>query len=88
MENLLRKCILAGLLVTFALAGCSGPVAQPTPTPFPPTPATVFAPPFPDKIVQIAWFYKPPTDGDLAVLAEYFDVFVLTHKDEAARDPA
>lgn len=86
MENLLRKCILAGLLVAFALASCRGPAGQPTPTPFSPTPATVFAPPFFDKTVQIAWFYKAPTDGDLAVLAAYFDVFVLTHKDETARD--
>lgn len=36
--------------------------------------------------MQFAWFYKPPADGDLSTLAQHFDVFILTHKDEAERD--
>src|SRR6266498_929824 len=40
----------------------------------------------PYKAVRLAWFYKPPDDAMLQILAENFDVFVLTHKDEAQRD--
>ncbi len=38
------------------------------------------------KIVRLAWFYKPPRDGQLAPLVNYFDFFILTHKDEPTRD--
>ncbi len=40
----------------------------------------------PFQPVRLAWFYKPPEDGSLPVLAENFDTFILTHKDEAQRD--
>ncbi len=36
--------------------------------------------------VKLAWFYKPPTTGDLNTLAETFDSFVLTKNDEDERD--
>ncbi len=53
----------------------------PTSTPASPTrPATAFDP------IQLAWFYKPPVDQDLATLARYFDVFILTRLDEPTRD--
>ena len=41
---------------------------------------------FSKKPVQLAWFYKPPKDGDLDVLASRFNWFVLTRNDEAIRD--
>jgi Hypothetical glycosyl hydrolase family 15 len=42
--------------------------------------------PNPFQKVRLAWFYKPPDDQLLPVLAEKFDLFILTHKDEAERD--
>lgn len=36
--------------------------------------------------IQLAWFYKPPEKESLPVLAENYDIFVLTHKDEGQRD--
>jgi len=36
--------------------------------------------------VQLAWFYKPPSNDLLNVLSEGFDFFILTHKDEEIRD--
>ena len=36
--------------------------------------------------VQLAWFYKPPEKESLPILAENYDIFVLTHKDEGQRD--
>ncbi len=41
---------------------------------------------FSSDLVQLAWFYKPPADGNLSVQAHYFDNFILTRRDEAARD--
>lgn len=38
------------------------------------------------RLIRLAWFYKPPGDGLLDPLTQYFDFFVLTHKDEAVRD--
>jgi len=40
----------------------------------------------PYQMVRLAWFYKPPEDSLLPLLAENFDTFILTHKDEAQRD--
>ena len=37
----------------------------------------------PYQPVQLAWFYKPPDDNSLPILAENFDTFILTHKDES-----
>ncbi len=65
------------------------PVANPTATHSPPTPSGI-APNQTDQEpydpVRLAWFYKPPDDSALSVLAENFDVFILTHKDERQRD--
>jgi hypothetical protein len=36
--------------------------------------------------LQLAWFYKPPSDGDLHTLQENFSQFILTKNDERARD--
>jgi len=40
----------------------------------------------PYEAVRLAWFYKPPDDVLLPILAENFDAFILTHKDERQRD--
>jgi len=39
-----------------------------------------------ENSAQLAWFYKPPKDGNLAALLENFDYFILTRGDESARD--
>ncbi|HEX8680772.1 MAG TPA: putative glycoside hydrolase, partial [Ardenticatenaceae bacterium] len=36
--------------------------------------------------VRLAWFYKPPTDGNLQTVQQNFHTFILTKNDEAARD--
>ncbi len=40
----------------------------------------------PGDAIHLAWFYKPPSQVPLESLASTFDFFILTHKDEAARD--
>ncbi len=42
--------------------------------------------PAPVKYVQLAWFYKPPADGDLSLLAQHFSTFILTRTNEDTRD--
>ncbi len=39
-----------------------------------------------NQSVQLAWFYKPPTNGDMQSLQHYFDSFVLTAQDEQHRE--
>ena len=39
-----------------------------------------------DTFTSLAWFYRPPDDGNLQPLATHFDRFILTHYDEAERD--
>jgi len=56
------------------------PVASATPAPT----ATPYV--FSGELTQLIWFYKPPDNGDLATVAENFDAFILTHKDESERD--
>lgn len=36
--------------------------------------------------INTAWFYKPPENGTLITVAENFDMFILTHRDEDERD--
>lgn len=38
------------------------------------------------NFIQLAWFYKPPIGGQINLLADNFDFFILTHKDEETRD--
>jgi hypothetical protein len=40
----------------------------------------------PNPIIRLAWFYKPPQDGQLGQVARNFDFFILTYKDESERD--
>lgn len=39
-----------------------------------------------EKFVHLAWFYKPPNPNQVNSLAQNFDFFILTHKDEETRD--
>lgn len=63
----------------------------------PPTPTATSQPNFasttvpaaasaPQEIIRLAWFYKPPENGQLDQAARNFDFFILTHKDEIERD--
>jgi hypothetical protein len=38
------------------------------------------------QAIQLAWFYKPPSDGDLNSLAANYSAFILTRMDEKERD--
>lgn len=40
----------------------------------------------PTKSVNLVWFYKPPAETDFELLIQNFGFFILTHKDEVARD--
>jgi hypothetical protein len=40
----------------------------------------------PSSPTRLAWFYKPPSDGNLANIASQFDFFILTRNDENQRD--
>ena len=48
------------------------------------TPTPTYA--APENVVELAWFYKPPEEGQIDRVAKTFDFFILTYKDEAARD--
>ena len=52
------------------------PIASPYPTPKPSH----------DAQIHLSWFYKPPENVAIDNLPAYFDTFILTHKDEGARD--
>ena len=62
----------------------TGATATLVATDIPPSPENTPEHPFED--IQLAWFYKPPDKESLPTLAENFDIFVLTHKDEGQRD--
>lgn len=50
---------------------------------------TPYTPPqiqFEGDVVNLAWFYKPPSDGDVEKLANHYNTFILTKKDEETRD--
>jgi hypothetical protein len=85
--------LLGGLFVIYISSQQANKLA-PTPTLVPPTQQpfqpTVTAPthtPGPAQaFVHLAWFYKPPEEGQLAQVANHFDFFILTYKDEKERD--
>jgi hypothetical protein len=39
-----------------------------------------------NEIVQLAWFYKPPLDGQIELLKNHFQTYILTKMDEPFRD--
>jgi hypothetical protein len=49
-------------------------------------PAAAAATPRPTAAIRLAWFYKPPENGQLDLVAQNFDFFILTYKDENERD--
>lgn len=53
----------------------------PTITPTPTIPYSYTGP-----LVRLPWFYKPPRRNDRLFVAEHFDFFILTHRDEEERD--
>ena len=36
--------------------------------------------------IKLAWFYKPPADGNVNLVAENFSTFIMTKGNEATRD--
>jgi hypothetical protein len=42
--------------------------------------------PRPEPFIRLAWFYKPPENDQLALVAQKFNFFILTYKDETKRD--
>ncbi len=91
---------VAALLITFImreyfrLTAEASNVAQEVyalngPSPAQKISASNYLPPpytFANKTIQLAWFYKPPFDGNLSLLADVFDLFILTKTDETVRD--
>jgi hypothetical protein len=39
-----------------------------------------------NPFMRLAWFYKPPEGGQLDLVAQKFNFFILTYKDETERD--
>ncbi|MBC8503791.1 MAG: hypothetical protein H8D34_02975 [Chloroflexi bacterium] len=39
-----------------------------------------------EEPIQLAWFYRPPGNGNISSIAQNFDTFVLTKQDFAERD--
>lgn len=93
-----HKLVFNLLILTILFSGCI-PQTQSTQV-FPSTstapaaashfalqnPASIPAPSYPEDVIRLAWFYKPPENESPATLAKYFDTFILTHKDETVRD--
>jgi hypothetical protein len=74
--------------VTLLLSACA--TGQPT-LPPPSTPEPTLTPTSTprvaqDVLVQRAWFYKPPDDGNLALIAKEFNFFIMSKGDEPERD--
>jgi hypothetical protein len=42
--------------------------------------------PYPEDIIRLAWFYKPPDESQRDFVRDNFDFFILTHKDENERN--
>lgn len=77
-------------IVIFLMIGCA-PQQPSVSQPPPPTrtripPLTPTHEPPQDVPVQKAWFYKPPNDGNLRLVANEFDFFILSKGDEPERD--
>jgi hypothetical protein len=69
---------LASLLVVVSLVISTYLVAHAA-TPATPVQATA-------NFTNLAWFYKPPADGNLALIAQNFSTFIMTKGNESARD--
>jgi hypothetical protein len=88
--------ILSGLFVINKSAQQADKLSPPTAIPptqqavVPATPTKATPPshtPAPlEDFVHLAWFYKPPEEGQLNLVAQNFNFFILTYKDEKERD--
>lgn len=78
ISMLSSSCLNPGVIPTIS------PTSSRTPTPIPDD--EIPERPVEELPVKLAWFYKPPRDGQLAFLASQFDFFILTKADEDERD--
>jgi len=76
-------------ICSYFTACASLPATAPVPVPVNPT-ASPDAPTVPTPTmatpIQKAWFYKPPSDGNLALVASDFNFFIMSKGDEPERD--
>jgi hypothetical protein len=87
---MIRKLALLFCLFLVGCAPATPAILETSPTPeatsTPTYPTALPSTPFPGNITHLAWFYKPPLDGDAANLANLVDTFILTKNDEDFRD--
>jgi hypothetical protein len=96
--RLLFKYLLIFLYSCLLLSACTtqkpsqSPLEPPTPTVVPAivtvaAPTPTYIPTLPPLIpVKLAWFYKPPSDGNLSQIASEFNFFIMSRGNEAVRD--
>jgi hypothetical protein len=88
IRNLYR--ILFFISINVVLASCySSPATPIEPDPVTATRTATSSPtdyPAGTDFIQIAWFYKPPSEEYYSLVSNKFDVFILTNHDEAERD--
>ena len=83
--------VLIVLLTSILFTGCQT-ADTPSPTIDAPTTATEtsisgqITYPADADFIQIAWFYKPPSEEYYSLVSNKFDVFILTNHDEFERD--
>jgi hypothetical protein len=73
-------------LICMLVTACAAEVKTPV---SPATPIGTLTPtsqPPQDVSIRKAWFYKPPNDGNLTLIANQFDFFILSKGDELERD--
>jgi putative glycosyl hydrolase-like family 15 (GHL15) protein len=78
--------IYVGYRVTQQAQPIPTPTIQPTQQVLLSTTPSHTATALPNRTIRLAWFYKPPEKGQLDLVAQNFDFFILTYKDENERD--
>lgn len=81
--------ILGGILIYAGYRSTQQTEAPLTPTSQPDQQSILSTEPAPTPAtddVRLAWFYKPPEEDQLAPVAQNFDFFILTYKDEGPRE--
>jgi hypothetical protein len=77
-------CVFWLLLTLCACAPAAQSQAPLAPTVQAPLPTVDYGNDF--RAIQLAWFYKPPSDKDINSLAKNYSLFILTRMDERERD--